>query len=236
MHRLRSVERLNASLKSFTCLVEEAVPGLLDGRFGFLTVSAETVVISCRLSTFPMFEPVPLSVDWRAKGCDANHVCRGDAVDKSCEAETASTLCVDRIASALWNPLHLSFDSFTWRHGTGEPSPPTSRSCPARNARFKVVVSWLERSAVATGRAIGAACLDKTPLRGARPWFVCDACSGGRNCGRRGAGLYADGKLFACRHCCGLAYASRQQGPRNRGMDQARGITMPLARAPLRSR
>ena len=116
------------------------------------------------------------------------------------------------------------------------PSPPTGRSCPARGARFKVVVSWLERSAVATGRAIGAACLDKTPLRGARPWFVCDACSGGRNCGRRGAGLYADGKLFACPHCCGLAYASRQQGPRDRGMDQARGITMPLARAPLRSR
>src|SRR5258708_5168423 len=50
----------------------------------------------------------------------------------------------------------------------------------------------------------------KCHLGGWRPWFRC-------SCGRRAAKLY-DGAadFFACRHCCGLAYASQQFCTRDR--------------------
>lgn len=44
-------------------------------------------------------------------------------------------------------------------------------------------------------------------LGGCRPWFLCPA----RGCGRRVAILYGGG-IFACRHCCNLAYASSREG------------------------
>jgi hypothetical protein len=59
---------------------------------------------------------------------------------------------------------------------------------------------------------------------GQRPWFICS----GRHCGRRVAVLYAAGDLFACRHCYGLTYASQQQTPRHRGLEQARNIRIRL--------
>jgi len=50
--------------------------------------------------------------------------------------------------------------------------------------------------------------LDWTPCQygGARPWFLCPALG----CGRRVAILYG-GAVFACRHCCRLAYESQRQ-------------------------
>ena len=55
--------------------------------------------------------------------------------------------------------------------------------------------------------------IDWTPCRfgGQRPWFVCSVCSNGRYCGRRVTKLYGAGKLFACRHCYNLAYASQNE-------------------------
>jgi hypothetical protein len=61
-------------------------------------------------------------------------------------------------------------------------------------------------------------------LGGQRPWFVCSIYSNGRYCGRRTAVLYGAGELFACRKCYGLAYASQQQTPMDRAMDQAQKI------------
>jgi hypothetical protein len=63
---------------------------------------------------------------------------------------------------------------------------------------------------------------------GVRPWFVCPACCNGRYCGRRAAILYCAGDLFACRRCYGLSYASQQQTPLERGLEQARKIRMRL--------
>jgi hypothetical protein len=63
-------------------------------------------------------------------------------------------------------------------------------------------------------------------LGGWRPWFRC-------SCGRRVAKLY-DGAddLFACRHCCGLAYASQQLCTRDRLISSARKIRMQLGGGP----
>ncbi len=66
-------------------------------------------------------------------------------------------------------------------------------------------------------------------LGGACPWFRCSASVGGRPCGRRVAKLYLrDASTFACRHCCGLAYASQQEIPRHRAISRVQKIRMRL--------
>jgi hypothetical protein len=54
--------------------------------------------------------------------------------------------------------------------------------------------------------------LETTPctLGGSRPWFCCPTCS------KRVAVLYGKGRLFACRHCKGLAYASQRESSSDR--------------------
>ena len=62
---------------------------------------------------------------------------------------------------------------------------------------------------------------------GRRPWFRC------ANCTRRVAVLYLSGSpLFACRRCYGLAYASQQETPRDRGILLAQKIRMRLGGSP----
>jgi hypothetical protein len=65
-------------------------------------------------------------------------------------------------------------------------------------------------------------------LGGRRPWFICPVASGSRYCGRRVAVLYGAGELFACRHCCGLAYESQQEPVGQRGLGKAQKIRMQL--------
>jgi hypothetical protein len=65
-------------------------------------------------------------------------------------------------------------------------------------------------------------------LGGQRPWFVCSVYSGGRYCGRRVAVLYGASELFACRRCCGLAYASQQESELHRELRKAQKIRMRL--------
>jgi hypothetical protein len=66
----------------------------------------------------------------------------------------------------------------------------------------------------------------KCHLGGWRPWFRC-------SCGRRAAKLYdAAADFFACRHCCGLAYASQQLCTRDRLISSARKIRMQLGGGP----
>ena len=62
--------------------------------------------------------------------------------------------------------------------------------------------------------------LDHTPgtYGGTRRWWICPAC------GRRVAILYAPGKLFACRHCYGLAYASQREADDDRARRRAEKI------------
>jgi hypothetical protein len=65
-----------------------------------------------------------------------------------------------------------------------------------------------------------------TPCRfgGERPWFACSVYKSGKYCGRDVVKLYQRGKLFACRHCHGLAYASQQESSNQRGLYRAQKI------------
>jgi len=53
---------------------------------------------------------------------------------------------------------------------------------------------------------------------GERPWFVCPVTSEGMYCGRSVNNLYGAGRLFACRHCYQLAYASQREPAHLRGL------------------
>lgn len=62
--------------------------------------------------------------------------------------------------------------------------------------------------------------MDHTPCTygGTRCWWVCPSCS------RRVAILYGHGKLYACRHCYRLAYASQREAADDRARRQADNI------------
>ena len=59
--------------------------------------------------------------------------------------------------------------------------------------------------------------LDTTPctLGGNRSWFICPVCA------RRVAVIYGAGRLFACRHCKGLAYTSQAEDVGDRAARKA---------------
>lgn len=59
---------------------------------------------------------------------------------------------------------------------------------------------------------------------GERPWFACSVSANGVYCGRRVTKLYGAGRLFACRHCCRLAYASQQESDHQRGLGKSQKI------------
>ena len=52
-------------------------------------------------------------------------------------------------------------------------------------------------------------------LGGQRRWFSCPRCC------RRVAVLYAPGRHFACRQCCGLGYATQKEGAGDRASTKA---------------
>lgn len=52
-------------------------------------------------------------------------------------------------------------------------------------------------------------------LGGQRHWFTCPRCS------KRVAVLYAPGRYFACRQCCGLCYATQKEGTGDRASTKA---------------
>lgn len=65
-----------------------------------------------------------------------------------------------------------------------------------------------------------------------RPWFRCSAYRDGVYCGRRVAKLYADGKLFACRHCYQLSYQSQREPSYGRALLKSQKIRMKLGGSP----
>src|SRR5215470_8277559 len=69
-----------------------------------------------------------------------------------------------------------------------------------------------------------------TPCRfgGDRPWFICSVYTDGTYCGRQVTKLYQAGRLFACRHCSRLAYASQHESAHERGLLKAQRIRMRL--------
>ena len=52
-------------------------------------------------------------------------------------------------------------------------------------------------------------------LGGQRHWFACPRCS------NRVAVVYAPGRYFACRQCCGLGYATQKEGAGDRAATRA---------------
>ena len=73
-----------------------------------------------------------------------------------------------------------------------------------------------------------AVSLETTPctLGGRRQWFTCPACC------RRVAVIYGTGRLFACRHCKGLAYASQGETDDDRAARRAGWIRKRLGWVP----
>jgi hypothetical protein len=73
-----------------------------------------------------------------------------------------------------------------------------------------------------------------TPCRfgGERPWLVCPVRSNGVYCGRRVTKLYSAGRLFACRICYRLTYASQQESVLHRGLGKSQKIRMRLGGSP----
>ena len=63
---------------------------------------------------------------------------------------------------------------------------------------------------------------------GDRPWFICAVYANGIYCGRQVTKLYQAGRLFACRHCSRLAYASQLEAAHERGLLKAQRIRMRL--------
>ena len=63
---------------------------------------------------------------------------------------------------------------------------------------------------------------------GERPWFACSVAANREYCGRRVTKLYGAGRLFACRHCYRLVYASQQESSHQRGLGKSQKIRMRL--------
>jgi hypothetical protein len=63
---------------------------------------------------------------------------------------------------------------------------------------------------------------------GQRPFFLCSFDAKGAQCGRQVSKLYGGGRLFACRHCYRLAYASQRETVSQRGRRKAQKIRMRL--------
>lgn len=79
-----------------------------------------------------------------------------------------------------------------------------------KEAHYPVVLEWMPCNA-----------------GGQRPWFRCPVWS----CGRRVAILYNNG-LFACRHCCELAYPSQRKSNAERAARKANRIRKKLGWQP----
>jgi hypothetical protein len=70
-------------------------------------------------------------------------------------------------------------------------------------------------------------------LGGQRPWFLCNALTGGIQCGRRAAKIYLSGSpVFACRHCYDLGYASQSSSAFHRDIAKAMKIRIRLGGSP----
>jgi hypothetical protein len=76
--------------------------------------------------------------------------------------------------------------------------------------------------------------IEWTPCRfgGERPWFVCSVAANGAYCGREVTKLYGAGRLFACRHCYRLGYASQQESAHQRGLGKSQKVRMRLGGSP----
>lgn len=92
---------------------------------------------------------------------------------------------------------------------------PTGGEHTIRVDRESLVLSYRMKS---TGEVVEQRVQTQTTpchLGGKRHWFTCPRCS------HRVAVLYAPGRYFACRQCCGLGYATQKEGTGDRAASRA---------------
>jgi hypothetical protein len=140
------------------------------------------------------------------------HVHRRRAICESCRSIDARRWHRDGL-------LRHASQRFTWswtRHGEPLGSIDVRTEADAVVLTFKGGSEW--RSVEQRVPLVWTMC----HLRGGRCWFRC--C-----CRRRAAILYLrDAPVFACRHCCRLAYRSQQEIPRHRAIRRAQKLRMRL--------
>jgi hypothetical protein len=139
--------------------------------------------------------------------------------------------CIDVLR---WHHLGYFNSSrwFTWQWSRDDE---IVSSIQVQSERFRVALKYRYRSNGEEWSDISQnVAVEWTPCRfgGERPWFLCSVYANGRYCGRQVTKLYGCGKLFACRKCYGLAYASQQESSRQRGLHKAQSIRQRLGGSP----
>ena len=135
-------------------------------------------------------------------------------------------------ASMCWTGTGVAvFDRRGGSHGPGSRMESGWRRSMSRRKRQRVTLKY-------RSRPYGGDWADAkqqfpvawTPCRfgGDRPWFICSVYANGTYCGRQVTKLYHADRLFACRHCSRLAYASQQESAHFRGLWKAQKIRMRL--------
>jgi len=138
--------------------------------------------------------------------------------------------------STCWNGIGVAISDR--RGGSRGPGPGTASGWASINVetqRYSLTLKYRSRSYGEDWSDVEQrVAIEWTPCRfgGERPWFVCSVAANRVYCGRSVTKLYGAGRLFACRHCYRLAYASQQESAHRRGLGKSQKIRMRLGGSP----
>ena len=141
---------------------------------------------------------------------------RRSRYDGKPETNDSMPLDIRKISRAgLWVPGN----SFSWQWLVND----------SEVASIRIRVDWqsmvLSYRIKSTGEVVEQRMQTQTSpchLGGDRRWFTCFRCS------KRVAVIYAPGRYFACRQCCGLGYATQKEGAGERAASRANKLRKQL--------